>query len=143
MDLSEFLESEEQVEKNKLMAAAAEEFLKSCGKENIEIYRIEKFKPTLQAKETHGKFFEGDSYVVLKQEDYEYNIHYWHGKEATADEMGCSAYFSVQLSEHLKKDSSHHLEEQNHEGDLFMSYFKGTGVQYLPGGIESGFKDVT
>lgn len=26
---------------------------------------------------------------------------------------------------------------------MFMSYFKKTGVEYLPGGIESGFKDVT
>jgi hypothetical protein len=49
--------------------------------------------------------------VVLKQEDKEYNIHYWHGKECTADEMGCSAFFSVQLSGVLNKSSSHHLEE--------------------------------
>lgn len=26
---------------------------------------------------------------------------------------------------------------------MFMSYFKKSGVEYLPGGIESGFKDVT
>jgi len=67
----------------------------SCGKEDIEIYRIEKFVPTLQPKDTFGKFFEGDSYVVLKQSDKEYDIHYWHGKECTADEMGSSAAFTV------------------------------------------------
>jgi hypothetical protein len=142
MDLSEFLEKDEQDVKNKELAALAEEFLKSCGKENIEVYRIEKFKPTLQANESYGKFYEGDSYVVLKQEDKEYNIHYWHGKEATADEMGSSAYFSVQLSGVLPKQSTHHLEEQMYEGDMFLSYFKKTGVEYLPGGIESGFKMV-
>ena len=30
-----------------------------------------------------------------------------------------------------------------HESDKFMSYFKKTGVEYLPGGIESGFKEAT
>lgn len=95
LDLSEFLEKEEQNVKNKELAAAAEEFLKSCGKETIEVYRMEKFTPTLQPANTYGKFYEGDSYVVLKQEEKEYNIHYWHGRECTADEMGCSAYFSV------------------------------------------------
>lgn len=43
----------------------------------------------------------------------------------------------------LPKQSSHHLEEQMHEGEMFLSYFKKTGVEYLPGGIESGFKIVT
>jgi len=61
---------------------------------------------------------------VLKKNDEDYQIHYWHGKDATTDEMGSSAYFSVQLSERLPLKSSHHLEEQNYESELFMSYFK-------------------
>lgn len=55
--------------------------------------------------------------------------------------MGSSAYFSVQLSDRLPKKSSHHLEEMNYESELFMSYFSN-GIQYLPGGVESGFKEV-
>jgi len=39
----------------------------------------------------------------------------------------------------LPKASSHHLEEQMYEGDMFLSYFKATGVEYMPGGIDSGF----
>jgi hypothetical protein len=114
----------------------------SCGKGDLEVYRIEKFVPTLQANETHGRFHEGDSYVVLRKEEKEYQIHYWHGKECTADEMGSSAAFSVQLSGVLTMESSHHLEEQMYEGDMFMSYFNPNGVSYLPGGIDSGFNIV-
>ena len=142
LDISEFLESEEQIEKSKKLIEESKAFMESCGKDPMEIYRIEKFRPTLQPKESYGKFFEGDSYVVLKQSDKEYDIHYWHGKECTADEMGSSAAFTVQLSGVLKKSSSHHLEEQMHEGDMFLSYFNPNGVEYLPGGIESGFNMV-
>jgi hypothetical protein len=38
--------------------------------------------------------------------------------------------------------SRHHLEEQNYEGEQFLAYFKPNGVEYVPGGIESGFKMV-
>ena len=143
MDLSQFLEKEEMVEYHKQLAIEAEAFLQSCGKQPLEVFRMEKFTPTPQEDEkTYGKFHEGDSYVILKQNDEDYQIHYWHGKDATSDEMGCSAYFSVQLSERLGKKSAHHLEEQNYESDLFMSYFKN-GLTYLPGGIDSGFKIVS
>ena len=56
--------------------------------------------------------------------------------------MGSSAAFSVQLSAELPLASHHHLEEQLYEGDQFLSYFKKSGVEYLPGGIESGFNIV-
>lgn len=142
LDLSEFLESEEQIERSKKLVEESKAFMASCGKEALEVYRIEKFVPTLQPTESYGKFYEGDSYVVLKNGDKEYDIHYWHGKECTADEMGSSAAFTVQLSAVLPKGSSHHLEEQMYEGEMFLSYFKKTGVEYVPGGIESGFRQV-
>ena len=124
------------------LAAHAEAFLASIGKDRMEIYRIEKFEPVRQAKEVEGKFHIGDSYVIVKDNDVNYDIHYWHGNEATADEMGSSAAFSVQISGVLPKSSRHHLEEQGYETDLFQSYFK-SGLFYLPGGIESGFKKAT
>jgi len=138
MDLSEFLESEEQLERSKQLIAASEEFMASCGKEPLEVYRVEKFVPTLQPAKSYGQFYEGDSYVVCKKNDKDFDIHYWHGKEATTDEIGTSAAFTTQLSGVLTMSSNHHLEEQAYESEQFMSYFK-KGIEYLPGGIESGF----
>ena len=62
----------------------AEAFFAQAGKDPLEIYRIEQFEPVRQAEETHGKFYQGDSYVVLKRGRASYDIHYWHGKEATS-----------------------------------------------------------
>ena len=50
----------------------------------MEVYRIEQFEPIKQDPEFHGKFYEGDSYVVLKKQRAAYDIHYWHGKHCTA-----------------------------------------------------------
>jgi hypothetical protein len=66
MDLSNFLEREEQAEYHKKLAIEAETFLKSCGKNPLEVFRMESFVPTPQDKETFGKLHEGDSYVVVK-----------------------------------------------------------------------------
>jgi len=144
LDLSEFLESEEQIERSKQIIKENDAFMKSVGQGDLEVYRMEAFKPTLQPVESYGKFYQGDSYVVVKNNEDDYQLHYWHGKDCTSDEMGTSAAWTTQLSEVLSKDASHNLEEQDFEGDLFMSYFvKNGGLSYLPGGVESGFHDVT
>ena len=36
----------------------------------LEIWRIENFRPVPVAKSAHGKFFTGDSYVILKVSDW-------------------------------------------------------------------------
>jgi hypothetical protein len=82
--------------------------------------------------------------VIVKKTDkrQDFDIHFWHGNEATADEKGSAAALSTIISDYVKPTASrHHLEEQEYETDLFMSYFK-QGILYKPGGIESGFKKV-
>jgi len=136
------MEKEDVADYVKKLQEKSELFFKRAGQDPLEVYRIEKFEPVMQDTEHHGKFYTGDSYVVCCKNKKDYDIHYWHGKESTADEQGSSAALTVQLSEHLALPSKHHLEEQCYESDLFMSHFK-KGVHYLDGGCDSGFKHVT
>ena len=125
----------------KMQIEKAEAFFAQAGTEHFEIYRIEKFEPIRLDMQYAGKFYDGDSYVVLKFNEKAWDIHYWHGVDATSDETGSAAALTVQLSDNLKLGSRHHLELMNEETDLFMSYFR-SGVEYLHGGVESGFNHV-
>jgi hypothetical protein len=79
--------------------------------------------------------------VIVALGDRDYDIHYWEGVDSTADETGSAAALTVELSENLKKASRHHLELMHEETGLFLSYFK-SGIEYLHGGVGTGFKHV-
>lgn len=123
------------------LRANADEFFKQAGQQPVEVYRIEKFTPVAVADDHHGSFFDGDSYVILVKGLKSYDIHYWEGVDSTADETGCAAALSVELSENLNMPSRHHLELMHEESDLFLSVFK-RGIIYLHGGCDSGFRHV-
>jgi len=116
-------------------------------KPGIDIWRIEEFKVVAQPKESYGKFYSGDSYIVLHTKQrpgastLEWDIHFWLGKDSSQDEMGTAAYKTVELDESLGGGPVQYREVQEHESKQFLSCFKG-GVQYLDGGVKSGFKHV-
>lgn len=53
------------------MREKARAFFEQAGKDPMEIYRIEQFEPIKQAAETHGKFYDGDSYVIVNKKEKE------------------------------------------------------------------------
>ncbi|KAL6525515.1 Villin-4 [Orobanche hederae] len=121
----------------------------------IEIWRIENFHPVAVPKSSHGKFFTGDSYIILKITSlisllqtaalksgaFHHDIHYWLGKDTSQDEAGTAAIKTVELDAALGSRTVQYREVQGHESEKFLSYFKPCIIPQ-EGGTASGFKHV-
>lgn len=122
-------------------------FVNAGQKPGVEIWRIEDFEPVPYPAKYYGKFYEGDSYIILKttedpkSQKLSWDIHFWLGAETTTDEAGAAAICTVQLDDQLDGAPVQHREVQDHESQLFLSYFKN-GVRYEKGGVATGFEHV-
>ncbi|XP_031483208.1 villin-4-like isoform X2 [Nymphaea colorata] len=115
-------------------------------KAGIEIWRIENFRPVLVPASSHGKFFTGDSYVILKTTSLKsgalrHDIHYWIGKDTSQDEACTAAVKTVELDAALGGRAVQYREVQGYETEKFLSYFKPCIIPQA-GGMASGFKHV-
>ncbi|PVD24424.1 hypothetical protein C0Q70_14907 [Pomacea canaliculata] len=135
---------ENQVKKE---SAECEPAWRKAGQEfGLQIWRIVKFKVTEWPKSEYGKFYNGDSYIILNTYQEEgsdqllYDVHFWIGKYSTQDEYGTAAYKTVELDTYLNDVPIQHREVQDHESALFRSYFPT--VTILEGGADSGFRKV-
>ncbi|KAF7033275.1 hypothetical protein CFC21_044390 [Triticum aestivum] len=113
-------------------------------KVGIEIWRIEDFKPVALPKSDYGKFYSGDSYIVLQTTSpkggaYLYDLHFWIGKDSSQDEAGTAAIKTVELDSVLGGRAVQYRELQGYESDKFLSYFKPCIIP-MEGGFASGFK---
>ncbi|KAL5149489.1 Villin-4 [Glycine soja] len=124
------------------------EFLKNQEdlRSGLEIWRIENFNPVAIPQSSYGKFFTGDSYVILKTTASKsgalrHDIHYWLGKDTSQDEAGAAAIKTVELDAALGGRAVQYREVQGHETEKFLSYFKPCIIPQ-EGGAASGFKHV-
>ncbi|XP_035538866.1 villin-4-like [Juglans regia] len=113
-------------------------------KAGLEIWRIENFRPVPVPKSSYGKFFTGDSYVILKTTASKsgalrHDIHYWLGKDTSQDEAGAAAIKTVELDAALGGRAVQYREGQGHETEKFLSNFKPCIIPQ-EGGVSSGFK---
>eukprot|EP00250_Pteridium_aquilinum_P015439 c22578_g1_i1 orf=686-3496(-) len=115
-------------------------------KVGMDVWRIEDFQPVPLPKSDYGKFYTGDSYIILKTTAlkngaYHYDIHFWLGKATSQDEAGTAAIKTVELDAALGGRAVQYREVQGHETDKFLSYFKPCIIP-LEGGVASGFRKV-
>ncbi|XP_038061934.1 gelsolin-like protein 2 [Patiria miniata] len=129
-------------------SAETEPAWNGAGQEpGLQIWRINKFKVEHWPKEEYGKFFNGDSYIILntyKEKDgneLNYDLHFWIGSASTQDEYGTAAYKTVELDTLLDDKPIQHREVEKHESPLFKTYFKSFTT--MEGGADSGFRKVT
>lgn len=87
----------------------------------------------------------GDSYIVLKTTLVEdallRDIFFWIGSDSSQDEYGVAAYKANELDDLFGDAPVQHRELEGYESALFMDCFP-TGVKYLKGGVDSGFRAV-
>ena len=101
----------------------------------LEVWRIEALAAIKYPETDYGKFFSGDSYIVLKTNKkpnssaLSWDVHFWLGQSSSQDEQGAAALKTVALDDQLGGGPVQHREVQGHESALFTSYFKG-GLQY-------------
>jgi len=107
-------------------AAQGEPAWKTAGKvPGIQVWRVEKFQIKEWPKEQYGKFYDGDSYIVLhtykKEDKILYDAHFWLGTYTSQDEAGTAAYKTVELDDFLDGVPVQYREVQGSESDKFFT----------------------
>ncbi|KAI5011210.1 hypothetical protein ZWY2020_013347 [Hordeum vulgare] len=115
-------------------------------KDGLEVWRIENFKPVPAPASSYGKFYMGDSYIILKTSalkkgSFRHDIHYWLGKDTSQDEAGTAAILTVELDAALGGRAVQYRELQGNETEKLLSYFRPC-IMPQPGGVASGFNHV-
>ncbi|KAD2394195.1 hypothetical protein E3N88_41172 [Mikania micrantha] len=98
-------------------------------KTGIEVWRIESSKLVAVPESSYGKFYTGESYMVLKtiaskSGVFRYDIHYWIGKDASEAEADTAALKTLELDAALGGRSVQYRELQGYETERFLSCFK-------------------
>lgn len=131
----------------KKASAETEPAWKGAGADvGMQIWRIVKFKVEHWDKEEYGKFYSGDSYIILNtyklpdEDELKYDVHFWIGKYSTQDEYATAAYKTVELDTLLDDKPVQHREVMGHESRMFKGYFKT--MTLLKGGADTGFRRV-
>ena len=109
------------------------------------VWRIEKFQVKAWPRERYGTFFNGDSYIVLHSSGTDvtklhHDAHIWIGSASSQDEYGTAAYKMVEADDFLGGTAVQHRQVEGNEDAGFVALFDS--LQYLDGGIETGFTHV-
>ncbi|CAH1638328.1 unnamed protein product [Spodoptera littoralis] len=109
----------------------------------LTVWEIENFIPAPVDEVAHGKFFEGDCYIVLKtaieeQGQLSWDIHFWIGSKATLDKAACAAMHAVNLRNLLGARRTQRHEQADETPD-FLALFPTPPVYIQGSHTPSGF----
>lgn len=117
---------------------------RNAGKElGTSIFRINRHKLEKWLEEDNGKFFAGDSYVVLhtsKQpgsEEFRFDIHFWVGKYTSNEDYARAAFKAIELDVLMEKKAILHREVQGEESNRLKTYFDF--FTSMKGNADTGF----
>ncbi|KAI9518347.1 hypothetical protein NQZ68_038215 [Dissostichus eleginoides] len=125
----------------------SEFFMEDVGQvPGVSVWQIENFIPLQVDEAFHSKFYEADSYIILKtflDENGQLNwqIFYWIGQDATLDKKAGAAIHSVNLRNFLGAECRTIREEMGDESEEFSAVFNNE-ISYIEGGTASGFYTV-
>ncbi|XP_033998225.1 protein flightless-1 homolog [Trematomus bernacchii] len=125
----------------------SEFFMEDVGQvPGVSVWQIENFIPLQVDEAFHSKFYEADSYIILKtflDENGQLNwqIFYWIGEGATLDKKAGAAIHSVNLRNFLGAECRTIREEMGDESEEFNAVFNNE-ISYIEGGTASGFYTV-
>lgn len=126
---------------NKQMAA--QHGVVDDGSGKVQIWRVEGGDIVPVDPSTFGQFYGGDCYLVL----YSYNtggrtkhlIYIWQGKKCSRDELGASAFLTVQMDNSMGGVATQVRVTQGQEPAHLVSIFKGKPlIVYLGGTSRTG-----
>ncbi|VAH14656.1 unnamed protein product [Triticum turgidum subsp. durum] len=105
------------------------EFLGVGDKPGLNIWCIMGTSVVPIAKSLHGKFYNGNCYIILhtaevKSGTRRHNVHYWIGEEAKEEDCLMASDKAVELDAALGSHTIQYRETQGEESDKFLSYFK-------------------
>ncbi len=113
----------------------------------LTVWEIENFYPNQVEEAAHGKFYEGDCYIILQTffdeaGAIDWRIYFWIGEKATLDKRTCAAIHAVNLRNYLGANCRTVREEQADESEEFLKLF-GATLAYIQGArTASGFYTV-
>lgn len=129
-------------------AASTETAWEGVGMEpGLNVWRIEHFTVVSVDPSSYGKFHKGDSYIILStvadpdSGKLHRTVHFFLGSETSIDEKGTAAYKTVELDDFFDGEPVEKREPMGEESEEFKALFEG-GLEYLEGGVDSGFKHV-
>ncbi|KAL0232698.1 hypothetical protein GEMRC1_011445 [Eukaryota sp. GEM-RC1] len=105
------------------------------GSKKIEVWRIQNLRKVPVPEEDHGKFYSGDSYLVLlsftlKNRLTEF-IYYYQGRNSSRDETTASAFLAVSLDDERSGTATQVRVCQNKEPAHFINIWDGKMIVRL------------